>query len=86
MHFLPTLTLLLALLSGAAPAAPLRPARPATAAAHPTETVHLCMSKTSYAYYSSGDCKGLNRCTHEVKAMPVVEAQKIGKRKCQKCW
>jgi hypothetical protein len=44
------------------------------------------MSKTSYAYHGSGDCKRLNRCTHEVKAMSAAEAQKLGERKCQKCY
>jgi hypothetical protein len=41
MHFLSTLTLLLALLSGTAPATTLRPAPLAAAATHPTETVHV---------------------------------------------
>jgi hypothetical protein len=55
-------------------------------AAHPTETVYVCLSKTSYAYHSSDGCNGLNRCTHEVKALREAEAQKLGKRKCLKCY
>lgn len=51
----------------------------------PTETVYVCMSKTSYAYHSSDTCKGLNRCSHEVKQMSAAEAEKLGKRACQKC-
>jgi hypothetical protein len=78
-HFLPTLTLLLALLSGATPTAPLRPSHLAATATHPTETVYVCMSKTAYAFHSSGDCNGLNRCSHEMKALSGTEAQKLGK-------
>jgi hypothetical protein len=66
-HFLPTLTLLLALLSSVGPARPLRPAP-----AHPTETVYVCMSQTSYAYHRSDSCQGLNRCSHPLEAMPTV--------------
>lgn len=51
-----------------------------------TETVYVCMSKSSVAYHSRGNCAGINRCTHEVKQMSTVEAQKLGKRACQKCY
>ncbi len=84
--FLPTLTLLLAL-AGASLAAPPRPAAPVAAApARPSATVYVCMSKTSYAYHSSEACTGLNRCSHPLKAMPTAEAEKLGKRACQKCY
>ena len=46
----------------------------------------VCMSKTSYAYHRSDRCQGLNRCSHEVKAMSAADAQKLGKRACQKCY
>jgi hypothetical protein len=82
-HFLP-LVLLLALLSSAASAAPLRLVA-APAPARSTDTVYVCMSKTSYAYHASDRCQGLNRCTHEVKTMRAAEAQKLGKRACLKC-
>ena len=50
------------------------------------ETVYVCMSKTSYAYHSSSNCSGLNRCTHEVKSMSAAAAQELGKRTCKKCY
>ena len=85
-HFLPTLTLLLALASPSL-AAPPRPAAPVAAApARPTATVYVCMSKTSYAYHSSEACNGLNRCSHPLKAMPTAEAEKLGKRACYRCY
>ncbi|MDO7884270.1 hypothetical protein [Hymenobacter cheonanensis] len=42
------------------------------------------MSPTSYAYHSSDGCSGLNRCSHPLKAMPTADAEKLGKRACQK--
>lgn len=82
----PLLALLLAL-AGTSLAAPPRPAAPVAAApARPTATVYVCMSKTSYAYHSSEACNGLNRCSHPLKAMPTVEAEKLGKRACHRCY
>jgi hypothetical protein len=51
-----------------------------------TETVYVCMSKSSVAYHSRDNCASINRCTHEVKQMSAAEAQKLGKRTCQKCY
>ncbi|MGI4823627.1 MAG: hypothetical protein ACRYFV_20645 [Janthinobacterium lividum] len=85
-HFLPTLTLLLAL-AGVSLAAPPPLAAPLAAApARPTATVYVCMSPTSYAYHSSDACNGLNRCSHPLKAMPTAEAEKLGKWACRKCY
>ncbi|KUG08503.1 hypothetical protein [Solirubrum puertoriconensis] len=50
------------------------------------QTVYVCISKSSVAYHSSDGCAGLNRCTHEVRAMSVSAAQDMGKRACQKCY
>jgi hypothetical protein len=81
-----TLSLLLALV-GTSPAAPPSLARTLLPTpARTVDTVNVCMSPTSYAYHSSDGCNGLNRCTHEVKALREAEAQKLGKRKCLKCW
>ncbi|AYA35991.1 hypothetical protein D3Y59_02320 [Hymenobacter oligotrophus] len=56
--------------------------RPAATA----QTVYVCISKSSVAYHATDDCAGLNRCTHEVRAMAVGAAQEMGKRACQKCY
>ena len=85
-HFLPTLTLLLAL-AGTSLAAPPRPAAAVAAApARPTATVYVCMSKTSYASHNSDACNDLNCCAHPLKAMPTAEAEKLGKRACHRCY
>ena len=52
----------------------------------PAATVYVCMSKGSVAYHDNDNCAGLNRCTHEVRAMSVADAQELGKRACQKCY
>jgi hypothetical protein len=59
---------------------------PAAVIMHPTDTVYVCMSKSSVAYHSSDNCAGLNRCTHEVKSMSAAQAAELGKRACQKCY
>ncbi|UYZ59679.1 hypothetical protein [Hymenobacter latericus] len=77
--------LLASLLWAGAPAPAARQAyitRPAATA----QTVYVCVSKSSVAYHASDDCPGLNRCTHEVRAMAVGAAQEMGKRACQKCY
>jgi len=51
---------------------------------HPTATVYVCMSKTSYAYHSSDACNGLNCCSHPLKTMPTAEAEKLGKQASHK--
>jgi hypothetical protein len=67
--------------------APVVPARATLALAIPAENaVYVCLSKSSVAYHSSDRCAGLNRCTHEVKAMSASDAQNLGKRACQKCY
>jgi hypothetical protein len=76
---------LLFLLSAAGPAQP-RIASTPTATGRPAATVYVCMSNTSYAYHSADNCSGLNRCSHEVKAMSAEAAAKLGKRACRKCY
>jgi hypothetical protein len=81
------LALLLALTSSAAtlPTFPLRLPR-GNEAGRRTATVYVCVSKSSVAYHSRDNCAGLNRCSHEVRAMSVTDAQQLGKRACRKCY
>src|SRR4051812_25883342 len=49
--------------------------------------VYVCYSKTLYAYHSTKDCRGLNRCTHEI--IKITESDAINtyyKRACKECW
>lgn len=52
-----------------------------------TDKVYICDSSTSVAYHDSKDCKGLNRCTHEIIHIPKSSAiDKYGKRACKLCY
>jgi len=49
--------------------------------------VYVCDSKTSYAYHSPKDCRGLSRCTHEIIKVTESEAKNTYyKRACKLCW
>jgi hypothetical protein len=47
--------------------------------------VYICDSKTAYAYHSSKDCRGLNRCTHEIKKIKLSEAKNLKRSPCKIC-
>lgn len=50
------------------------------------DSVYICYSNTSYAYHSSTDCRGLNRCTHKIIKVSKKDAvDKYGKRACKLC-
>lgn len=49
--------------------------------------VYVCYSKTSVAYHSIKDCKGLTRCTHKIIEVSETDAiKKHEKRKCKVCY
>jgi hypothetical protein len=59
-----------------------------TAAARPDASpkVYVCGGGSAYAYHSSDNCNGLNRCSHGVSAVTVAEAEGMGRRPCKKCY
>lgn len=60
--------------------------RPAVAPAAAAPKVYVCGGGSAYAYHSSDNCAGLNRCTHGVTAMSVAAAETLGRRPCQRCY
>lgn len=44
--------------------------------------VYICVSKTATKYHLSESCKGLSRCTHQVKKISKAEAKKLGYNLC----
>ncbi len=49
--------------------------------------VYICDSQTAKAYHASENCRGLNRCTHEVVKVTKKEAEEeYGRVKCQVCY
>jgi hypothetical protein len=48
--------------------------------------VYVCHSKSSVAYHEYKDCRGLQRCTHEIIYVAKKDAvNKYGKRACKIC-
>jgi hypothetical protein len=48
--------------------------------------VYICDSRGAYAYHSSKDCRGLNRCSHGILKVTLANAVKIYHRKpCKIC-
>lgn len=55
--------------------------------AKPQSKVYVCVSSTAYAYHYTEDCRGLNKCTHTIKAVTESEAINTYKRrKCKVCY
>ena len=49
--------------------------------------VYICNSEGSVAYHSTTDCKGLNKCTHEVLTVTLDDAvDKYKRRACKLCY
>ncbi len=49
--------------------------------------VYICSSPKAYAYHKSKSCRGLNRCSYEVKSIPKSEATSKYKRSaCKVCY
>ncbi len=44
--------------------------------------VYICISKTASKYHLSESCKGLSRCTHQVKKTSKDEAKRLGYTLC----
>lgn len=56
------------------------------ASAKTEDLVYICYSNTSYAFHSSPNCRGLNRCTHKIIKVSKKDAvASYGKRACKLC-
>jgi hypothetical protein len=50
-------------------------------------SVYICNSSGAYAYHSSTNCSGLNRCTHTIIKVSVKDAvEKYRRRACKLCY
>jgi hypothetical protein len=47
--------------------------------------VYVCVSSTAYAYHKDKECRGLRRCTHEIKSETEKEAVDDGRSQCKIC-
>jgi len=48
--------------------------------------VYVCDSPKAVAYHSRENCRGLQKCTHDIIAMSVAAAKDRGLRTCQICY
>lgn len=47
--------------------------------------VYVCTSKGAKVYHRYRDCKGLNRCGRQIKAVSLEQAKRMGRR-CKMCY
>ena len=51
------------------------------------DDVYICNSKTAEVYHATKSCRGLDRCTHEIKAVSKKDAVDVyGRRACKICY
>lgn len=50
----------------------------------PSRTVYICTGPKATVYHYRSDCKGLNKCSGEVKKITLEEAKKK-RRACKIC-
>jgi hypothetical protein len=48
--------------------------------------VYICTGGSSKCYHSNSGCRGLNKCSKEIKVITENEAQQMGRRKCKICY
>ncbi|WP_321479777.1 hypothetical protein [uncultured Bacteroides sp.] len=51
-----------------------------------TSSVYICTGPKSTVYHSNPKCRGLNRCSGEIKAISLADAKEMGRRACKICY
>ena len=49
------------------------------------QKVYICTGGKSECYHSNKNCKGLSRCSKEIKEISLDDAKKMGRRPCKMC-
>lgn len=50
------------------------------------DSVYVCLSQEAYAYHNNYYCRGLKKCEHSIKYVPVEKAQAMRRRPCGYCY
>lgn len=50
-----------------------------------SNSVYICTGPRSKAYHSTKKCKGLRRCSREIKQITLEEAKLLGRGGCRWC-
>ena len=48
--------------------------------------VWICTGPRSRKYHNSKYCKGLRKCSGELKSISISEAESIGRKPCKNCY
>lgn len=51
-----------------------------------SEQVYICTGPSATTYHSTDECRGLNRCSREIKMVSIDKAKKMGRRPCRFCY
>jgi len=50
------------------------------------DSVYICVSKTGHKYHDNRECRGLAKCTHEIRKVSGAQASKLGYTACKICY
>lgn len=50
------------------------------------DSVYICTGPKATVYHASKKCKGLSRCSGEVKEISLTDAKEMGRRSCKICY
>lgn len=48
--------------------------------------VYICTGRSSKRYHKTSRCEGLRRCSGEIRAVSVAEAERMGRTPCKICY
>lgn len=48
--------------------------------------VYICTGPNAYAYHKTRNCRGLRRCTGEIKEISLAQAKKENRKACKLCY
>lgn len=51
-----------------------------------TVSVYICTGPKATVYHASKECRGLNRCSGEVKEISLADAKEMKRRACKICY
>lgn len=49
-------------------------------------TVYICTGPNSKRYHSHSDCRGLGKCSGEIREVSVSKAKSMGRTPCKWCY
>lgn len=55
---------------------------------HETEaqTVYICTGKSATTYHKTNKCRGLSRCSGDIKQVTIDKAKSMNRRACKICY